>query len=98
MYKYTRKREVSFHSRVATDDVMEKSLRIKMTHRKCSQLSLIAVCVCVWQRDIVSLEISSYLFAISKDIKNDEKCKHTPTNKKKNSQPFQHGEMMSDLE
>lgn len=36
---------------VASEDVMEKSLKIKMKHRKCSQLSLIAVCVCVCARD-----------------------------------------------
>lgn len=31
----------------AVKDVMEKSLCITMKHRKCSQVSLIALCVCV---------------------------------------------------
>lgn len=46
-----KKREVSCQcTGVAAEDVMEKSLKINMKHRKCSQLSLIAflsLCVCM---------------------------------------------------
>lgn len=65
---------------VASEDVMEKSLKIKMKHRKCSQLSLIAVCVCArateLQTEIFSVLTGQLLFIgrIYKAILNKCQC------------------------